>query len=67
MARKPNYDFEKRRKELDRKTKKEARLIRKRESAEAERNALAPPPDAAPSDGSVESVPDGSSASSDLH
>jgi hypothetical protein len=30
VARKPNYDFEKRRKELDRKAKKEARAEEKR-------------------------------------
>lgn len=38
LARKPNYDFEKRRKELDRKAKKDAkredRLQRKQENAE---------------------------------
>ncbi len=33
MARKPNYDFEKRRKELDRKAKKEAKAQRKLENA----------------------------------
>ena len=67
MARKPNYDFEKRRKELERKTKKEARLTRKRETAEAEKTALAPPPaDAAP-EGSVEGNADGSAGPSDLH
>jgi hypothetical protein len=39
LARKPNYDFEKRRKELDRKAKKDAkredRLQRKNEEAQA--------------------------------
>ncbi len=35
MARKPNYDFEKRKKELDRKAKKEEKLRRKREGAES--------------------------------
>jgi hypothetical protein len=38
LARKPNYDFEKRRKEIDRKAKKDAkreeRLQRKKENAE---------------------------------
>lgn len=67
MARKPNYDFEKRRKELDRKTKKEARLTRKRESAEAERAANAPPPEDAPPEGSVEGLAEGATAPSDLH
>jgi hypothetical protein len=33
VARKPNYDFEKRKKELDRKAKKEEKLRRKREGA----------------------------------
>ncbi len=33
MAKKPNYDYEKRKKELERKTKKEAKLARKRENA----------------------------------
>ncbi|HEX5831748.1 MAG TPA: hypothetical protein VFY16_12255 [Gemmatimonadaceae bacterium] len=40
MARKPNYDFEKRRKELDRKAKKDAkredRLQRKRDGTSEE-------------------------------
>ena len=35
LARKPNYDFEKRRKELERKTKKEEKLRRKREARRA--------------------------------
>jgi len=34
LARKPNYDFEKRRKEQERKTKKEEKLKRKAETAE---------------------------------
>ena len=46
MARKPNYDFEKRKKEMDRKAKKDAkredRLQRNRE--EAERDAANQPP-----------------------
>ncbi len=57
MARKPNYDFEKRKKEMDRKAKKDAkredRLQRNRE--EAERDAALEPgqddtrgPDAGP-------------------
>ena len=33
MARKPNYGFEKRKKELDRQAKKEEKLRRKRENA----------------------------------
>jgi hypothetical protein len=37
MARKPNYDFEKRRKELERKRKQEEKLRRKRDNAAAER------------------------------
>jgi hypothetical protein len=45
MARKPNYDFEKRKKEMDRKAKKDAkredRLQRNRE--EAERDAANQP------------------------
>ena len=49
MARKPNYDFEKRRKEQDRKAKKDAkredRLQRKREgnSEDAEQPAVPAP------------------------
>ncbi len=35
MARKPNYGFEKRMKELDRKQKQEAKLQRKAEAAKA--------------------------------
>jgi hypothetical protein len=38
MARKPNYDFEKRRKELERKRKQEEKLRRKRENAAADRD-----------------------------
>lgn len=34
MARKPNYDFEKRKKEMERKAKKDEKLRRKREDAE---------------------------------
>lgn len=34
MARKPNYDFEKRRKELERKQKKEAKKLRRQENTE---------------------------------
>lgn len=34
MARKPNYDYEKRRKEIDRKKKQEEKRQRKRENAE---------------------------------
>ncbi len=47
MARKPNYDFEKRRKELDRKAKKEAKAQRKLD------NATRPgdDPDGAPAEG----------------
>lgn len=44
MAKKPNYDFEKRRKEQDRKKKKDAkreeRLLRKRGDGEAEGEAV---------------------------
>ncbi len=34
MARKPNYDFEKRRKEIERKQKKEAKKLRRQENAD---------------------------------
>ena len=37
VPRKPNYDFDKRRKEQLRKAKKDAKLQRKRENAESER------------------------------
>jgi len=40
VPKKPNYDFEKRRKEQLRKEKRDAKLQRKRENAEAERAAL---------------------------
>ncbi len=45
LARKPNYDFEKRRKELERKKKKDEKLLRKRETSarEAEERANAAP------------------------
>jgi hypothetical protein len=54
LARKPNYDFEKRRKEMDRKAKKDAKrdekLRRKEEGAAEEAIPLAPtdPRDAIP-------------------
>ena len=47
MARKPNYGYEKRKKEVDRKAKKDAkreqRLQRKREGAAAETEEPTPP------------------------
>jgi hypothetical protein len=43
LAKKPNYNFEKRKKELDRKAKRDAKLQRKRENAER------PPEEPAPS------------------
>ena len=45
MPRKPNYDFEKRRKELDRKAKQEEKLRRKRENARDEEESPPPLPD----------------------
>jgi hypothetical protein len=54
LARKPNYDFEKRKKELDRKAKKEAkredRLQRQRDRAPVQ---PAEPPTAAPDGAAV--------------
>ena len=41
MPRKPNYDFDKRRKEQLRKQKKDAKLQRKRDNAESERASAA--------------------------
>lgn len=43
LARKPNYDFEKRRKEMDRKAKKEEKLRRKREQAAGRADEAAQP------------------------
>ena len=52
MPRKPNYDFEKRRKELARKQKQEEKRTRKREQEEVSDTAPLPerdaPPDAKP-------------------
>ena len=45
MARKPNYGFEKRRKELDKQAKKDAK---REEKARRKREALTPEPDAVP-------------------
>jgi hypothetical protein len=44
MARKPNYGFEKRRKELERKQKQDAKLLRRQEEAKqrAEEQARIP-------------------------
>jgi hypothetical protein len=47
LARKPNYDFEKRRKELDRKAKKDA----KREDRLQRKNEEAQTPEPTPGDG----------------
>jgi hypothetical protein len=48
LARKPNYGFEKRKKEMDRKAKKDAkresRLQRRREGATADPEQPTPPP-----------------------
>lgn len=50
MARKPNYGFEKRRKELERKQKQDAKLERRAEEARQRANEesanTTPPPDA---------------------
>lgn len=40
MAKKPNYDFEKRRKEMDRKAKKEAREQRKQDNPGADNDEI---------------------------
>ena len=42
MPKKPNYGFEKRKRENDRKIKQEQKLLRKREAAEQERLSAAP-------------------------
>lgn len=50
MARKPNYGFEKRRKEIERKQKQDAKLQRRaeeaRQRAEQESGTASSPPDA---------------------
>jgi hypothetical protein len=54
VPRKPNYDFDKRRKEQLRKAKKDAKLQRKRDNAEAERAGnLGDPVDGETPDGSA--------------
>jgi hypothetical protein len=53
VPRKPNYDFHKRRKELDRKAEKDEKIRRKREKAATERdlsNSAVEPPAAVPGD-----------------
>jgi hypothetical protein len=45
MARKPNYGFEKRRKELERKQKQDAKLARRAEEARQRAEAETPSPD----------------------
>ena len=42
MPKKPNYGFEKRKRENDRKVKQEQKLLRKREAAELERQGATP-------------------------
>jgi hypothetical protein len=51
MARKPNYDFERRKKEQERKAKKDAKLQRKRERAEEGGDDVAPDGTDAPEGG----------------
>ena len=51
MARKPNYDFEKRRKELDRKAKKDAKRAdrkQRRDERQMENATDSPSPEKAP-------------------
>lgn len=45
MARKPNYGFEKRRKELERKQKQDAKVARRAEEAKQRTETEAPRPD----------------------
>lgn len=45
MARKPNYGFEKRRKELERKQKQDAKVARRAEEAKQRAETEAPRPD----------------------
>jgi hypothetical protein len=56
VARKPNYDFEKRRKEQDRNARKEAKRNERKQrrderQPEGESTDVPPPADGAPSDG----------------
>jgi hypothetical protein len=54
MARKPNYGFEKRKKEMDRKAKKDAKREERRlrrEEAVPEESTVLPPQDDAPREG----------------
>jgi hypothetical protein len=44
MARTPNYGFEKRRKELERKAKKEAKAQRRRDNPEQDEAPIVPQP-----------------------
>jgi hypothetical protein len=45
MARKPNYDFDKRRKESDRKARKEAKRADRQQRREGQQGEDAPTPD----------------------
>ena len=60
MARKPNYDFEKHRRELDRKAAKDEKLRRKREKAANQRESANNPE--APGSGSSDAPPSASPA-----
>ena len=51
MARKPNYDFEKRRKELDRKAKKDAKRADRQQRRDERRPDDSITPSPAPDDG----------------
>jgi hypothetical protein len=53
MPRKPNYGFDKRRKEQDRKAKKDAKLLDKQRRREEEANASNPTDAPADSDASL--------------
>ena len=60
MARKPNYDFEKYRRELDRKAAKDEKLRRKREKSANQRESANNPE--APGSGPSDTPPDQSTS-----
>jgi hypothetical protein len=55
MARKPNYDFDKRRKELDRKARKEAKRADRQQRREGQAED-APPSEPSPSNGELPAI-----------
>ena len=58
LAKKPNYNFEKRKKELDKKAKREEKMLRKRENAARGEDDVSPDDASAAPESDIESSPE---------